>query len=430
MHGTDDPIRITSIAGAGHVAPIQAFTVDSTGTETPAPLDSLGLPASIALAADTTVFHWNARLYPSGMPQHETRVRLRLAGDTLGTGILRVLPDTVVFVDYFHVGSLNWSASDVHLGDPVMLTLVTHLSFGQVVTIVPYVLDAFGIEHEVPSDSVSLPLDVELYSDTTRIAWTARIFPSGQPKMQMRVRVEGDTVAAQLITVWRQGIIEPPPELVIERFDWCADSVRRGHIVPLQIVAIDWAGHAAHLAAFTVNPEGTETAAPLSPLGIPDSIALVADTTRFQWTSRTWPDTTQLTRLRLRVVGDTLKTRVLSVLPDSATSGTAGSGLTGGSNGNADGALEHVKLRTLPRGMFGSVGFVVELDAPTPARLEVFDIAGRRVRMIANRTLPKGASVLPWDARDGAGQPADAGVYFVRLTTPRVTRLVRTVVLR
>ena len=65
--------------------------------------------------------------------------------------------------------------------------------------------------------------------------------------------------------------------------------------------------------------EGTARAAPLGPLGLPDSIALVADTTRFQWPARTWPDTTKLTRVRLRVVGDTLKTRVLSVLPDSVT---------------------------------------------------------------------------------------------------------------
>ena len=124
-------------------------------------------------------------------------------------------------------------------------------------------------------------------------------------------------------------------------------------------------------------------------------------------------------------------TRVLSVLPDSivAEPPPPPPGPEGGPDPTAP-TVEHVKLRSQRHGMYGSMGFLIEVDAPTPARLEVFDIAGRRVRLIADRTLPKGATVLPWDGRDGSGLAADAGVYFVRLTTPRATRLVRTVVLR
>ncbi len=431
MRYEDVPIIINAIAGVGHVAPIEAFTLDSTGTETLAPLDSLGLPASIALTADTTVFHWTAQIYPSGTPPREMRLRLRLAGDTLATGVIRVVPDTIPVFDTFRVESMQWSADQALIGTQVTLKIVSHLSGGQVITLIPYVLDSLDTEVEVRSDSVSLPFEISLVSDTTSIEWTARIYPFDHPKMRMRVRLDSDTLGAQLITVRRDTTVAPPPEtLQITRFDWAADSVRRRRVLPLEIVARDWGGRFARLAAFTVDMEGTASAAPLEPLGLPDSVALVADTTRFEWTAATWPDTTQLTRLRLQVVGDTLMTRVLSVLPDSVTA--VEPPLTG-PEGGADPTgptEERVKLRSQRHGMSCSIGFVIELEAPTPARLEVFDIAGRRVRLIANRTLPRGATVLPWDGRDGSGLAADAGVYFVRLTTPRVTRLMRTVVLR
>lgn len=432
MSGEDAPIVIHSIAGAGHVASIEAFTLDSAGTETPAPLDSLRMPASIGLSADSTVFHWRSRLYPTETPPREMRLRLRLVGDTLATGVLRVVPDTLPTSDSFRVESLEWSADQALLGSQLTLKIVSHLSSGQVIMLIPYVLDSLDTEVEVPSDSVSLPLEVSLVTDTTWVDWTARIYPTGRPNMRMRLRVDSDTLAAQLITVWRDTTVVPPPEtLQITRIDWAADSVRRLHVLPLEIVAHDWAGRFARLAAFTVDTAGAASPAPLEPLGLPDSIALVADTTRFQWTAATWPDTTQLTRLRLQVVGDTLMTRVLSVLPDSivAEPPLPPPVPEGGPDPTAP-TVEHVKLRSQRHGMYGSMGFLIEVDAPTPARLEVFDIAGRRVRLIADRTLPKGATVLPWDGRDGSGLAADAGVYFVRLTTPRATRLVRTVVLR
>jgi hypothetical protein len=430
MRGEDAPLVIHAITGVGHVAPIQAFTLDSTGTETLAPLDSLRLPTSIGLTGDTTVFHWRSCAYPSGNPPRDMLLRLRLGGDTLGTGVLRVVPDTLPVFDTFRVVSMQWSAADALLGTQDTLTIVSNLTHGQVITLIPYVLDSLDTEAEVRPDSLGLPFDLSLTSDTTRFEWTARIYPFDHPNMRMRLRLDSDTLAAQLITVWRDTTVAPPPEtLQITHFDWAADSVQRGHPLPLEIIAHDWAGRSARLAAFTVDSGGTASPAPLAPFGLPDSVALVADTTLFQWTAVTWPDTSKLTRLRLQVVGDTLMTRVLSVLPDSVAAEPPVAGPEGGTDPSGP-TLEHVRLRGQGLGMSGSIGFVVELDAPTPARLEVFDIAGRRVRLIANRTLPKGATALPWDGRDGAGLAADAGVYFVRLTTPRITRLVRAVVLR
>ncbi|NNE45014.1 MAG: hypothetical protein HKN12_12475, partial [Gemmatimonadetes bacterium] len=61
--------------------------------------------------------------------------------------------------------------------------------------------------------------------------------------------------------------------------------------------------------------------------------------------------------------------------------------------------------------------FGVRLDRRGPARLEVFDVTGRRVRTLFNGVQPAGAAERNWDLRDAAGRPVSAGLYFVRLTS-------------
>jgi hypothetical protein len=66
-----------------------------------------------------------------------------------------------------------------------------------------------------------------------------------------------------------------------------------------------------------------------------------------------------------------------------------------------------------------------EIAATTPARLEVFDILGQRVRQLVDDTaLAPGQYRVVWDARDDGGHAVASGPYFVRLTTGemRVTR--------
>jgi hypothetical protein len=51
-------------------------------------------------------------------------------------------------------------------------------------------------------------------------------------------------------------------------------------------------------------------------------------------------------------------------------------------------------------------------------RLEVFDLAGRRVRaLLDERSLPAGTHAVTWDGRDQAGNPVQAGVYLCRIET-------------
>jgi flagellar hook assembly protein FlgD len=59
----------------------------------------------------------------------------------------------------------------------------------------------------------------------------------------------------------------------------------------------------------------------------------------------------------------------------------------------------------------------VEFGLPASDRVEVgiFDVSGRRVRMLAERRFPAGEHRLAWDGRDDAGRAVARGVYFTRL---------------
>jgi len=93
-------------------------------------------------------------------------------------------------------------------------------------------------------------------------------------------------------------------------------------------------------------------------------------------------------------------------------------------------------------------GAKLELSAPEPnpargplrmsftlpragdARLEVLDVAGRRVRTLAAGARPAGRWAAGWDLGDEAGRPAAAGMYFIRLAAAASHLTRRIVVLR
>lgn len=60
----------------------------------------------------------------------------------------------------------------------------------------------------------------------------------------------------------------------------------------------------------------------------------------------------------------------------------------------------------------------IRFDLPREAtvRLEVFDLQGRRITVLADGSLPAGYHTVDWDRRDVHGTPARPGVYLYRLT--------------
>jgi hypothetical protein len=63
------------------------------------------------------------------------------------------------------------------------------------------------------------------------------------------------------------------------------------------------------------------------------------------------------------------------------------------------------------------------------SELSIFDVAGRRIRAFPGDALA-GVGELVWDGRDGAGRPAPAGIYFVRIVGSSGEGLTRKIVLR
>jgi hypothetical protein len=63
----------------------------------------------------------------------------------------------------------------------------------------------------------------------------------------------------------------------------------------------------------------------------------------------------------------------------------------------------------------GSARIALTLASREHARVVVYDIAGRAVRTLANRTFEPGEHTLVWDGADDGGRALARGVYFVRV---------------
>ncbi len=73
---------------------------------------------------------------------------------------------------------------------------------------------------------------------------------------------------------------------------------------------------------------------------------------------------------------------------------------------------------------------ISERAANHPARLDVIDLNGRLVRNLLDAPLPAGVATASWDGRNAGGQPAGAGVYYLRFVTEEGTQGARMVLMR
>jgi endonuclease/exonuclease/phosphatase family metal-dependent hydrolase len=77
--------------------------------------------------------------------------------------------------------------------------------------------------------------------------------------------------------------------------------------------------------------------------------------------------------------------------------------------------LTHL-YQPVPNPLLSTSTLRFDLAQGASARLEIFDLSGRRVTVLADREFTPGRYSLRWNGRDDAGAPAGAGLYFVRLT--------------
>ncbi|MBD3298614.1 MAG: PKD domain-containing protein, partial [candidate division Zixibacteria bacterium] len=71
-----------------------------------------------------------------------------------------------------------------------------------------------------------------------------------------------------------------------------------------------------------------------------------------------------------------------------------------------------------------------DLTAEADVRLEIFDITGRRVRLLHHGHREAGTHNAVWDGRDEQGRVVASGIYFYRLTTPYFQQARKMVVLK
>lgn len=57
----------------------------------------------------------------------------------------------------------------------------------------------------------------------------------------------------------------------------------------------------------------------------------------------------------------------------------------------------------------------LRVERPMAGRVEIFDVRGRRVRVLLNRLLNAGSNQVVWDGTDDHGQRVRSGVYFVHV---------------
>ena len=58
------------------------------------------------------------------------------------------------------------------------------------------------------------------------------------------------------------------------------------------------------------------------------------------------------------------------------------------------------------------------LPQASDVRLEIYDVAGRKVTTLVDRHLTAGPYSYEWDGRNQHGEKVASGVYFYRLSTP------------
>jgi hypothetical protein len=76
------------------------------------------------------------------------------------------------------------------------------------------------------------------------------------------------------------------------------------------------------------------------------------------------------------------------------------------------------------------VSFRIHVPWRMQARLSIFDLAGRRVRMLSEGELPSGIKDVRWDGLDAQGEICGAGIYFARLSAAGGQRVAKLVLLR
>ena len=83
-----------------------------------------------------------------------------------------------------------------------------------------------------------------------------------------------------------------------------------------------------------------------------------------------------------------------------------------------------------PNPTSGETGILFEIRERCPVEIVVYDVAGRRVRVLQRGVVEAGRHHAAWDGRNEAGRAAAPGIYFVRFRAGAVERTRKVILLR
>jgi hypothetical protein len=218
--------------------------------------------------------------------------------------------------------------------------------------------------------------------------------------------------------------IGQPDPFHVMTLAWGATTVQEGQPVTIQLVTVNGQGASANIEAQVLDGSGQWVTVSPDQLGLPVSIPVTSDTTLWTWTARRWPSSsTGPTSIVVRTTDQTAATAVplvVNPLPPWPSPGSGG-----------DGSNDRVMLRSVRfASPSGGLSLRVDLAVATTARLELYDLSGRRVAVLVDGPLASGTHVLRWNGRDPSGAPAGSGVYLARLVTPGVVRVAKAALVR
>jgi len=77
-----------------------------------------------------------------------------------------------------------------------------------------------------------------------------------------------------------------------------------------------------------------------------------------------------------------------------------------------------------------TIEFAIAPEQSDHVAVEVFDVAGSRVRSLVEETLPRGWYRTTWDGRNAGGRAVAAGTYFVRVQAGSFRKVEKVVMVR
>ena len=251
--------------------------------------------------------------------------------------------------------------------------------------------------------------------------------------------VNGDRVDVREMK-WMGGdstfTLQQPDVFHVVRMHWSVDTVRVGDTLSVTIESANGYGRPLPYELVAIAPDGFESILEPSTIGAGDAPTLWSSPLTWTWVVQALPDTVPGGVMPQMVIRTTDRTCISPPLhlvapdpppppPPPRRPAHPGPG----------GAMRPVgpwpDLRQIAIHEFSArPQILVDMPAAAAVRLDLFDVSGRRLRTLAERTLDIGANVIEWDGRDRDGRRVGSGLYFARLIVAGERPVVARVLIR